>query len=237
MRAYWTALACLVAGCTSDRAVRVRQAAGDALPAAVAQYRVGCGDVVEVLVRVRPDWDSLVSVDVDGTLPLPESLGQPRVQGLTVEEIRTAIAKAASLDPEGVAVRLVDPRASKVTVLGPVNGHARTLAYCGPEPVLEFLVRVGAMQAGTSNLNRVYVLRPNVALGEKADVFHVDVEAVALDGDQTTNLVIRPGDQIYVGETLRSSFGRLLPDWAKPIYRKIVGMLPSDGPRFWELRD
>ena len=226
-----------VSGCVSSRAERVQLSASDSLPAAVSQYRVGCGDVLEFHSRVRPDWDSLVSVDVDGTLPLPESLGSPRVQGLTLEEIRLVIAKAASLDPEGFTVRLVDPRAAKVNVLGPVNGQARTLAYCGPEPVVEFLVRIGAMQSGTSNLNRVYVLRPNVAIGEKAEVFHVDVDAITIDDNQKTNLTIQPGDQIYVGETRRSTFARLLPDWARPVYRKIVGMLPSDGPRWWELQD
>lgn len=227
----------VLTGCKSTKAERVIRETSDALPAAVRDYRVGCGDILEVRSRIRPDWDSLVSVDVDGTLPLPESLGKPRVQGLTIEEIRQTVAKNASLDPEGFHVRLVECRAAKVTVLGPVNCQARTLPYCGPEPVLEFLVRIGAIEAGTTNLNRVYVLRPNVARGEKAEVFHIDVDAVTIDQNQTTNLPIRPGDQIYVGETQRSSFSRLLPAWARPLYRSLVGMLPIDSLRGWELRE
>lgn len=237
MRAGLLLLPVVLVGCVSAKAERVLRETGDALPAAVSHYRVGCGDVIEVRSSVRPDWDSLVSVDVDGTLPLPESLGKPRVQGMTTAEMRLAIAKNASLDPEGIFVRLIECRASTLTVLGPVNGQARTLAYCGPEPVLEFLVRTGAIEAGTSNLNRVYVLRPNVAKGEKAEVFHVDVEAVAIDQDQTTNLAIRPGDQVYVGETQRSSFSRLLPSWARPLYRSLAGLLPVDRFRGWELRE
>jgi hypothetical protein len=34
---------------------------------------------------------------------------------------------------------------------------------------------------------------------------------------------------VTVGETHRSRFGRLLPTWLAPLYRKLVGMLPPDG--------
>jgi polysaccharide biosynthesis/export protein len=227
----------LFTGCVNQRADRIQQSAIDSLPAAVSMYRIGCGDVVELRFRIRPDWDSICSVDVDGTLPLPESLGVVRCQGLTLEETRLAIAKSGSMDSDGITIRLIEPRSCKLNILGPVNGQAKTQPYCGPEPVLDFLIRTGAMQSGTSNFHRVYVLRPNVAIGEKAEVFHVDVEAVAIDSDQTTNLTLQPGDQIYVGETRRSSFARLLPDWARPTYRKIVGVFPFDGPRWWELRE
>ena len=57
----------------------------------------------------------------------------------------------------------------------------------------------------------------------------MDVEAVLLDGDPRTNVALRPSDQVYVGETRRSSFSRTLPEWVRPLYRKVVGLLPPDG--------
>jgi len=39
---------------------------------------------------------------------------------------------------------------------------------------------------------------------------------------------LRPSDQVYVGETHRSSFSRLLPDWLRPLYRKLAGLLPEE---------
>jgi hypothetical protein len=74
----------------------------------------------------------------------------------------------------------------------------------------------------------VYVVRPNVADGGRPEVFRVDVEAVLLDNDQATNVPVRPSDQVYVGETHRSSFSRVLPDWLRPVYRKLAGLLPDD---------
>lgn len=195
-------------------------------------YRVGCPDVLLLTFTVRPDWDSLTSVDVDGTLPLPESLGRLRVQGLTLEEIRDLVAQAGNVKPETVAISLEDARSSRIYITGPVNATTRTIPFRGPEPVLDFLVRIGAIQKGCTNLNRVYVVRPNISAGEKADVFHVDVDAVALDGEQKTNIVIQPNDHIYVGETHRSSFSRLLPAWLRPFYRSLVGLMPPD-PQWW----
>jgi polysaccharide biosynthesis/export protein len=229
------ALFAVLPGCKTNEANRVSQTVSqfNSMPAVVAQYQVGCGDVLKLQFQLRPDWDCLCSVDVDGTLPLPESIGKIRVQGLTTEQIVASLSQASSLNSQGIEVSLIDARASKVTVLGPVNLQAKSIAYCGPEPVMDFLVRVGAIQTGTSNLNRVYLLRPNVAVGERADVFHVDVDSFTLEGDQKTNIAIQPGDQIYVGETKRSIYSRLLPKWIRPLYRQLVGMLPLERPRWF----
>jgi hypothetical protein len=116
-----------------------------------------------------------------------------------------------------------------VYVHGPEGGQQRAVAYRGPEPAVEFLWRVGAIKQGCTDLRDVYVLRPNVAAGGKPEVFRVDVEAVALDGDHSTDVTLWPSDQVYVGETRRSQFSRLLPDWLRPLYRKVVGLLPPDG--------
>jgi protein involved in polysaccharide export with SLBB domain len=228
----WVAFAAV--GCVGPRtsqSVSVPVPDNASTPVAPA-YRVGCPDVLLVTFTQRPDWDTLASVDVDGTLPLPESLGRPRVQGLTLDEVKQAIAENGQQKPEAVSVTLESARSARVTVCGPVNGRCRAMPYRGAEPVLEFLVRHGAIERESANLNRVYVVRPNVAAGDKADVFHVDVDAVVLDGLPESNVPLMPGDQIYVGESRRSSFGRLLPSWLRPAYRRIMGLLPQD-PVWW----
>jgi protein involved in polysaccharide export with SLBB domain len=194
-----------------------------------AGYCIGCPDVLEVTFADRPEWDAVASVDVDGSLPLggPQ---RPFVAGRTAAQAREAIAASLGIDPERLSVRVADPRSGRVYLTGPDNGTLRIIPYRGPEPVLDFLARIGAIQPGTSKLNAVYVVRPNVAEGTRPQVFHVDVEAVLLDGDPTTNILLRPADQIYVGETRRSSFARLLPPWLRPLYQRLLGLLPDPLP-------
>jgi protein involved in polysaccharide export with SLBB domain len=191
-------------------------------------YRVGCADVLEVRFAERSAWDCLASVSLDGRLPLGAA-GTPLVEGATLDEVRTAIAKQTELTPASIQVRLAEARAARLYLHGPENNQVRIVPYRGPERVVDFLWRVGAVKQGCSDLHDVHVLRPNVATGGEPRLFKVNIDAVTFDGDQMTNVLLRPSDQVYVGETRRSSFSRLLPEWLKPLYRKLVGLLPPDG--------
>jgi protein involved in polysaccharide export with SLBB domain len=195
-------------------------------PAPTAAYQVGCPDVLQITFVDHPDWDALAVVDVDGRLPL-ESPGNPRVDGLTLDQIRDDLAALAGCSPERVQVALAAPRSARVIVYGPLRGRARVVPYQGPEPVIDFLKRVGGLPPG-SKLNQVYVVRPNVAAAARPQVFRVDVAAVLVDGDARTNVPLQPDDQVYVGETRQSCLLRLMPDWLGTVYRHMTGLLPDD---------
>lgn len=192
------------------------------------EYRIGCPDVLQVTFADHPEWDTIASVDVDGALPLG-SLGKPRVEGTSLATAQAVIAESAKVAPEKVVVMVADPRAGRIYLSGPENERQRMIPYRGPERVVELLWRVGAIQQGTTDLRDVQVIRPNVAIGEAPSVMRVDLEAILVNGNQETNVVLKPSDEVVVGETRRSVFSRLLPNWFVPIYRKVMGMLPSDG--------
>lgn len=195
-------------------------------PAPSADYKVGCPDVVEVAFLDHPDWDAIAVVDVDGRLPLARP-GSVRADGRTLADVRNELAALAGCEPERVQVSLAAARSAQVVMYGPIRGRARIVPYQGPEPVLDFLKRVGGLPPG-SKLNQVYVVRPNVAAATRAQVFRVNVAAVLVDGDPRTNVELQPDDQIYVGETRQSSLSRVLPDWLGIAYRRVTGLLPDD---------
>jgi protein involved in polysaccharide export with SLBB domain len=199
-------------------------------------YRVGCPDVLAVSFADRPDLDAAAAIDLDGRLPLPD-LGRPAVAGESLEHVRGELARLAGVPPDRVGVSLAAPRSGRVYVHGPVRGRVRVVPYRGPEPVMDFLRRVGGLPPG-SKLSAVYVVRPNVAAGGRPEVFRVDVAAVVLDGDGATNVPVRPSDQVYVGETRGSVVARFLPHWLGAAYRRLVGLLPdvlpSRGSRPWQ---
>ncbi|HYH65596.1 MAG TPA: hypothetical protein VD866_12940 [Urbifossiella sp.] len=232
VRAWVGAGACaagvLASGCADARFLR-RNAPPQADPAAVAvapasDYRIGCPDVVEVAVADRPAWDAVAAVDLDGRLPVG---ARPRVEGLTLDEARQAVALAAGVPLDGVSLSLAAPRGGRVYVHGPVRGRTHVVPFQGPEPVIAFLTRTGSLPPG-SELSAVYVVRPNVAAGARPEVFKVNPAAVLLDHDHATNVTLRPSDQVYVGETKGSSLSRVLPDWLGPAYRRLLGLLPDE---------
>jgi protein involved in polysaccharide export with SLBB domain len=192
-------------------------------------YRIACPDVLEVRFAATPQWDCLASVGVDGRLPVgPTAL--VAVHGGTVADARIAVAAAFGVEPAGVTVTVADPRAGAVDLYGPESNRHRAVAYRGPESVLEFLHRTGALKRGCFDPRDVNVLRPNVAAGFPAEVFRVDLDAIVLDGDGRTNIAIAAGDQVYVGESRRSSFARLLPTRLKPAYQRLMGIVPDGWP-------
>jgi protein involved in polysaccharide export with SLBB domain len=235
-RRWWFSLApaltLALAGCADCRFLshkcpqpRDPQAAAEA-PAPDTAYRVGCPDVLDVSFADVPGWNALAAVDLDGRLPL-QSPGSVRAEGRTLPEIRDDLARVAGVPPERVSVYLAAPRSSRVFVHGPIRGRTRIVPYQGPEPVIDFLSRIGGLPPG-SKLNQVYVVRPNVAAGGKPEVFRVDVPAVLIDGNTTTNVLVKPSDEVYIGETSRSVFARVLPDWLGPIYRRLTGLMPDE---------
>jgi len=199
-------------------------------PAPDTAYRIGCPDVLQVMFADHPEWDVFASVDLDGRLALAQP-GSPRVEGRTLNDVRHELARLAGVDPESVTVKLAAPRSSRVFLHGPIRGRCRVVPYQGPEPVIDFLKRVGGLPPG-SKLNQVYVVRPNVATGERPEVFQVDVPAVLVDNNHATNVPLKPSDEVYVGETKRSVLARILPDWLGPLYRRLSGLLPDD---WWPL--
>ena len=214
----------LMMGC-APRSARIRTAA---MPIATVPlppvnqpgYTLGCPDLLEVRFAGRPAWDVRASVDVDGCLPLGPG-GRPRVEGLMLDRAKDAIAQEAHLDPDRVSVALVDPSAKFLTVHGPEANCQRMLVYRGPERVADLLQRTGTLKPGCTDPRDISIVRPNVARGAAPELFHVDFEAIFLDGDDRTNVPLQSGDQVYIGETRRSSFSRLLPNWLKPIYKRV----------------
>ncbi|MBA4192302.1 MAG: hypothetical protein C0467_30395 [Planctomycetaceae bacterium] len=199
-------------------------------PAPDTAYRVGFPDVLELAFADYPEWDVYASVDLDGRVALAHP-GSPRVEGRTLEDIRHELARLARIDPERVTVRLAAARSSRIYLHGPIRGRCRVVPYQGPEPVIEFLKRVGGLPPG-SKLNQVYIVRPNVATGARPEVFQVDVQDVLVDNNHATNVPLKPSDEVYIGETKRSVLARILPDWLGPLYRRVAGLLPDD---WWPL--
>lgn len=191
-------------------------------------YVIGCPDVLAVRFADSPQLDCLVAVDLDGRLPISDAI-QPHVEGRSLDDARQSVAVAAKCDLARVTVQLADARTGRLYLFGPEQNRQQVVSYVGAERLVDFLYRTGSLRPGCSDLGDVFVLRPNVAIGGKPQVFRADLGAVQR-GDHTTNVILESGDQVYVGETRRSSFARLLPAWLKPSYMRMAGVHSSSAP-------
>ena len=205
------ALAALV-GCAGPRACTREEAPVAHAPG--PPYTVACPDALDVTIAGRPEASGPTAVDSDGTICLGH-IGRLRVDGLSAEQISGRIARVLKLDPDAVEVRVTGFVSRQVYLCGPVAGNERAVEYRGPEPVVAFLRRTEALTR-EAEPQEVHVVRANVAAGRRPEVFPVDLQAILKTGDDATNVLLQPYDQVYVGETRRSHWMKYLPSWLRP---------------------
>lgn len=228
----------LPTGCANrpylDRALMAERGSALRNEGVAGTYRPGCPDVLEFTVAGRPDLTGQREIGPDGRVELGP-LGRVRIEGLPLEEIGPRVAQEGGLSPERVQVRVVDFRSQPVYLIGQVMGQQRAVPYMGPETVLDLLKRAGGITPGAAP-ESVYVVRSRVAEGGRPEVFHIDLRAVVSGRDAQTNIRVEPFDQVFVGESRRSSLERCLPPWLRPTYEALCGLrrTPRRGPeRLW----
>ena len=217
----------LLAGCAQtrphvDQAVKADDGGAARKEGVAEQYLIRCPDLLQVTVEGRPDLPPRAAVGPDGRLDR-EDLGQPRVEGQTLAETARAVAAALAVSPEAVHVSVVEYNSQQVYLFGEVLGQHRAVAYQGPETVLDLLQRVGGITPEAAE-GDIHVIRSHVADGHDPEVFHIDLRAIAVKKDMSTNVRLRPFDQVYVGQTRRAVIDRCMPPWLRPAYEALFGM-------------
>jgi len=113
-------------------------------PGTELEYRVGAGDVLEVLVLGNEDLSRLATVQTAGTLMLP-LLGEVPVAELTVPEIKrkltTLLARDYLVNPQ-VDIKVREYQSQAATVLGEVNTPGRK-PLRGRTRLIDLLVEAG----------------------------------------------------------------------------------------------
>ena len=114
-------------------------------------YRVGPGDVLEVVVDGRPDLSRLPTVQTTGSVWLPRA-GEVEVRGLTTGEIATRVAPllvGEDLASPRVAVRVKEYQSQFVWVRGAVPRPGRKPLRNGTR-LVDALLDAGGFQEGAS---------------------------------------------------------------------------------------
>lgn len=188
-------------------------------------YQVHCPDTLDIQVTGAASWTGQRTVGVDGRIDLSPQ-GAVRVDGLTTREIVAQLAGHLNIPPSQVQVRVAGYHSQKVYLVGEVVGLQRALPYQGPETVVDLLQRSGGITPGAAP-REVSVVRAHIADGKPPEVFQVDLPAIVLKNDQSSNLRLQPFDQVYIGQSRQSVLCNCLPPWSRPLYEKLCGMKRS----------
>jgi len=228
------------------------QGAATRNPAVVQAYHVFCPDVLEIRVVGRPDLSGWRAIDSDGRIELGK-LGRLRVEGRSLPQVVNILSEEIGIPTDRIQIRVAEYNSQQIYLFGQVmppgdkaksdgddprlltglgaklpcwnlaETSQRTVPYHGPETVLDLLQRVGGITPGAAP-NDVHVVRSRLADNQPPEIFHIDLQAIVMSQDQSTNLRLQPFDQVFVGEAKRSSLEKCLPPFLRPAYEKLCGI-------------
>jgi len=170
-------------------------------PATAAEpYRVGPGDVLEVVVHGRPDLSRLPTVQTTGGVFLPR-VGYVEVTGLTTGEIEgrvTPLLVAEDLPAPEVSVRVKEYKSQFVWVHGEVL-HPGRKPLRGGTRLIDALLDAGGFTARASG--EVTIQRTNGALpnGQRSHAVRLGGANPTPEEIQELGLYLASGDVVLAG--------------------------------------
>jgi len=191
-------------------------------PTPAPEYRLGAGDVLEVIVFGNEDLSRTTTVQPTGSISLP-LLGEVPLAGLTVSEAKqkltSLLARDFLVNPQ-VDVKVKEYQSQFVTVLGEVNSPGRK-GLRGRTKLIDVLVDAGGFTpraSGEVSITRAegtfdggaHVLRLRFGSASPSAIDQINMELVLRSGDVITALpkfyvtvegeVTRPGRYVLDGD-------------------------------------
>lgn len=190
--------ALFVTSCASD----AEQLDTEALPAAsTQQYLIGPGDNLEVFVWGNDDLSVTVPVRPDGriTTPLVEDVtASGKTPTQLARDIESHLARYIKKPVVTVTVtQFVGIPGNQIRVVGQVR-NPQTIPYRENLSLLDVIITVGGLTEFAAG-NKAFITR-NV--NGKLVKYQVRLEDLATDGDVGANVMMQPGDVLFVPESL-----------------------------------
>ena len=172
------------------------------------RYALQRQDVIGISFPLSPELNQTVTIQPDGYISL-QSVGTVYMQGLTVPEAALAIKKAYAniLHDPIVDVDLQDYQKPHFTVSGQV-GKPGQYEIRSDITISEALAVAGGMTMLTAK-TQVFVLH-RVSKGW-AEVKQVDLKSISRGKKLEQDVLVQPGDMIYVPEKFITNFRKYVP--------------------------
>ena len=181
----------------------------------VSKYTLGPTDVLEITVMRHPEVSSQFIVNSEGKIQY-QFVGDIKVAGLTKEEASKLIIEKLSayiVSPD-VTVKIIGYNSKVVYVIGEVANPGRIFMHGDTITVREALLESGLplLSASTKKC-------PLITPAASAKPAHKDVNVFNLlyEGDLRENLVMKPGDVLYIPATILSKAMRVISPVTQPV--------------------
>jgi polysaccharide export outer membrane protein len=162
-------------------------------------YRLAAKDQLTVTIHGQDDLTRTVRVSGSGTITLP-LVGELAVAGLSVAEAEQKITAAYTgkylVNPR-IGVTVTEFQGRQISVMGAVNQPG---SFSLRQNYTTVMLALSEAKGVKDNADRVaYILRAKPRPGEPQPL-NVDLDALLRAGNPRYNVVVEPGDSVYVPE-------------------------------------
>jgi polysaccharide export outer membrane protein len=180
------------------------------------RYVLQPGDVVDLVFPLSPEFNQTLTVAPDGYVSL-RGVGDMSVAGKTLPELRVALRTRylSILHAPVVNVNLRDFQKPFYTVGGQV-AHPGKYDLRQDVTVAEALAIAGGMVNGSKS-SQVVLFRP-VPGGSMVEVRKLNMKKMLKKGDLREDVLLKPGDMLYVPKSVWSNIERFLPTSSVGMY-------------------
>jgi polysaccharide export outer membrane protein len=186
------------------------------------RYRLQPTDVLEIHYRYTPEFDQTVTVQPDGFVTL-QIVGDLKLQGLTLDQLKTAILEKAArrLNSPEVTIVLKDFEKPYFVVGGEVGAPGR-FEMRGTITALQAIAMAGGFKSASAKHSQVILFRR--AGPDLAETKILNLKAAMSTSAKEPLSDLRPGDMLIVPQNRVSKIERFVKWGNFGIYANPLGL-------------
>ena len=180
-----------------------------------SHYTLGKEDVIEIRVMRHPEVSGEYIINKEGNIQY-EFVGDVKVDGMKKNQVKTLLVKLLEeyiISPV-VTVKIIGYNSKIVYVVGEVGRPGKIFMRGDTITVREALVLAGLPRL-SAKAAKCHLITPS-ADGKPEDK-NVNVHKLLYEGDLRENLIMKPGDTLYIPPTFLAKTMRVIQPITQPI--------------------
>ena len=183
------------------------------------EYTLGRDDEIVITVMRHPEVSGQFFVNSRGEIQY-EFVGDIKVEGMTKEQVKEKLSEHLSkyiINPD-ISVKIVGYNSKVVFVVGEVGRPGKIFMRGDTITVREALLEA-QLPLLSASLKKCRLVTP--ANNGKAGTQYVNIESLLYEGDLRENLVMKPGDTLYIPATVMAKVMRTIQPVTQPVTESV----------------
>ena len=184
-------------------------------PPSESKYTLGENDVIEIAVARHPELSGQYIINNEGKVQY-EFIGDVKVAGLTKKDLAAHLKELLSkyvIDPD-INVKIIGYNSKIVYVIGEVGSPGKIFMRGDTITIREALMQAGLPLLSANTPKGSLITPSNTG---KAVQKNINIHKLLIEGDLRENLVMKPGDTLYVPPTFMAKAMRVIQPVAQPV--------------------